>query len=367
MNKNILGHLSNYNLPPIGEEHPYTETDGLVFAIFSFAPAGPDVRRFKGAFSIEPVGKTMGEVAGLLVDTDNNELMSSRFKSGALGDYKKHSSFFNYILKNRRYKDIKITGFTYNNDGFSQFAAFTFELCQGEYVVGYRGTDDSLEGWYESVKLSLNDIPSRQLAFKYLQSEMDKNEGIFRIVGHSKGGHLALCAAILIDVEYKTKIRSIINFDGPGFTMEFIAAHKESILLLQHKVFCFSPAAAIVSSMLFGQDILYYEKNMRYIKPYRLKMPPNQHNYFNWAITPDGKFKLAPRSALSISFQNVYEKLYNMYDPKELDQIFDGLYEQASTIHKDSDNVVSRFDIWTFVLGAAIKLLAVPKGHRGRD
>ena len=362
MTKNILGYLSNYNMPLIGENHRYNEIDGLVFAIFSSAPIGPDIRRLRGTFStpIIPIGKTMGELSELLIDIDNSELLSSRFGFSPSGDYGRHLLFFNHITANNRYKDIKIIGFTYNNDGFCQFSAFTFEISPGEYVIAYRGTDNSLEGWYESAKLFHENVPSRHLALEYLKSEISKYKGIFRLVGHSKGGHLALCAAVMSDIKHKINIRSIINYDGPGFSSEFISKYHKDILLLQHKVYRFSPADALVSSILFGQNIMYYEKNMRYIKPYGSKIPPNQHNYFNWTIS-SGNFELVPRSNLSILFQNASAKLYHLYSLEELERTFDQLYEQALDTYKDDDNILNQFDMFTFFLGAAIKLLSVSK------
>ena len=358
MDKNILGYLANYNMPQIGGNHRYNEIDGLVFAIFSFAPLGSDVRRFKGGFSIDPVGKTMGQLSEILIDTDN-DLLNIRFGFSISGDYGRHLRFFNHIAKNNRYKNIKITGFIYNNDEFCQFGAFTFEISPHEYLIAYRGTDDSLEGWYESIKLFGENMPSRQLALDYLQGEMDKNKGIFRLAGHSKGGHLALSAAIMSDINYKLNIRSIINFDGPGFTKEFINKNYKNILLIQHKTYHFAPTDALVSSILFGRDILYYKKNIRYIKPYGLQIPPNAHLYFNWTIDETGKFELRPRSNLSLLFQKAAASLHHLYSPGELDYIFEQLYNQAADIYKDSDNIVNRFDILTFFLGAAIKLSTV--------
>ncbi|MCL2565265.1 MAG: DUF2974 domain-containing protein [Defluviitaleaceae bacterium] len=359
MNKNILGYLSNYNMPQISESHRYNEIDGLVFAIFSFAPQGPDVRRFRGSFSIDPIGKTMGEISKMLIDVDNNDLLNIRFGFSKNGDYGRHLRFFSHIAKNNRYKDIKVVNFIYNNNEFCQFSAFTFKIGRGEYLIAYRGTDDSLEGWYESIKIFQQDLPSRQLALNYLQEEMDKHKGIFRLVGHSKGGHLALSAAIMSDIEHKLNIRSIINFDGPGFSKEFIAKYYKSILLIQHKTYRFSPTDALVSSVLFGQNILYYKKNMRYIRPYGLQTPPNGHLYFNWTIDDMGKFKLKARSNLSVLFQNTAARIHHLYSPKDLDYIFDQLYTQAADIYKDSDNMVNRFDILTFFLGAAIKFLTI--------
>jgi len=364
MRGNINGYLSDYNLPLIGERLRYNEIDGLVLAIFSFAPIGPDIRRRGRGFSLEPIGKTMGELSCELIDTENNDLLNTRFGFSLRGDFGKHLEFFTNISRNNRYNNIKIVGFLYNNDELSQFSAFTFEILPGEYVIAFRGTDDSLEGWYESIKLFRENLPARQLALNYLRSEMKKLKGSFRLVGHSKGGHLAVAAAIMSDIKQKTNIRSVINYDGPGFTKEFIKKHYKSILLLQHKVYRFSPTDALVSSVLFGQEIIYYEKNMRYVKPYGPKVPHDQHLYFNWAINMKNRFELKKRSKLSVAFQKAADKVHNLYSLRDMDYILDQLYEQTRELYKDSENMMNRFDVLTIFLGATIKILAGSKKQR---
>ena len=103
---------------------------------------------------------------------------------------------------------------------------------------------------------------------------------------------------------------------------------------------------------------------MRYIKPCGLQIPPNQHFYFNWAVNEINKFELVPRSNLSILFQKCAVELCHLYSPKQLDNILDQLYSQASDTYKDSDNMMNRFDIMTFFLGAGIKLLSVSKSQK---
>ena len=365
MHTNILGYLSNHSMPAIGVTYPYNEIDGLVFAVFSFAPIGPDIRRRSGGLTLDPIGKTMGSLSEALIDRENNDLLNERFGFSINGSYGRHLLFFSHIAENNRYKDIKITDFSYNNDGPCQFSAFTFEIGKGEYLIAYRGTDDSLEGWYESIKLFEENPPSRQLAVDYLRSEMKKNKGSYRLVGHSKGGHLALGAAIMSDLEQKINIRSVINFDGPGFTKKFIEKQYKNILLVQHKMYRFSPADALVSSILFGQDIMYYEKNIRYVKPYGYKTPPGQHLYFNWAIYETNKFKPAPRSKLSILFQETAVKYHDLYSPGELVRILDQLYAQSGELYKGADNRLNRFDILSIFLGMAIKLLPLRKEYNG--
>jgi len=333
----------------------------MVFAVFSYAPTGADLRHMDDGFRINPVGKTMGEVGEILADVDNNRILANRFGKNSMGELGQHLRFFYHISQNRRYRDIEITGFSYNNDGYCQFCAYTLCLGSGEYVIAYRGTDGSLEGWYESYRMFHYDIPSQNLAVAYFQQELKKSGGKYRLVGHSKGGNLALSAATLCETVEKTHIRSIINFDGPGFSLEFVNKHYKSMLLIQHKTYCFCPEDAMISALLYGQDILYYDKNIRFVKPYGLQIPPSQHLYFSWAINKNNRFELSRQSKLSVKFKESMRELFFIHAPDEIDGIFEEIFAGVMASAEESGKTLGVLEIMTICINARLKLSA---GHK---
>ena len=358
MSKNILSYLSDYKQKPIGKDSPFNEVDGMIFAIFSYAPSGYEWPIRPHNTNLDPLGKTLGELAGELTNIKANHLLNTRFGNSPIGDFGQHLRFFKHIIKNPRYRGIKITGFEFRNIGYCQFCAFTFEIGIDEYIIAYRGTDGSLEGWYESYKMFNCDIPSQKFAKKYFQDQLAKARGIYRLVGHSKGGNLALSAAILCSTRQKLAILSIINFDGPGFTSGFIARHYKSILLIQHKTYRFSPADALISTLMFGRDILYYPANIKYVKPYGLQIPPSQHLYFNWSLNELNKFDLSSQSKLSMSFQEHMQALLFSHSPEEIDEVFEAVFAQSFNLYAQSGYILTPIEIIGLFINIRIRLAA---------
>jgi len=356
MNKNILRFLSDYSLKPIGKDSPFNEIDGMVFAIFSYAPTGNEWPEHICNFRAEPLNKTMGGLSEALIDVKSNSLLSTRFGSSITGDFGQHFRFFKHIAKNPRYKDIKITGFRFSNIGYCQFCAFTFEIGNGEYVIAYRGTDGSPESWYESYKMFSSDILSHKLAKKHFQEQLAKSGGTYRLVGHSKGGNLAISAAVLSGTRQKLSIRSIINYDGPGFTMDFLYKHYKSILLIQHKTYRFSPEDALVSTLFFGDKVLYYRQNIKYIKSYGLQIPPSQHLYFNWSLNEFNKFDFAPQSKFSKYFQKYMRTLLLSHSCEEISNAFESAFALSFEMYAQTGYILTYLEIASIFVDIGIKL-----------
>lgn len=100
-----------------------------------------------------------------------------------------------------------------------QFAAMTFLLPgDADFVVCYRGTDNTMVGWKEDFQLMYKShLPAQESARAYLHEVIGLLPGRFTIAGHSKGGNLAVYAGFLLDEEAQGRLRTVYSFDGPGF------------------------------------------------------------------------------------------------------------------------------------------------------
>lgn len=131
-----------------------------------------------------------------------------------------------------------------------QFAAITFELDNGKYVVTYRGTDDTVAGWKEDFNMGIMEtVPSQIESLKYLK-EVASNfeEGTFYVVGHSKGGNLAVYSSIYSPISINSRIEAIYNYDGPGFikNMDDNVTYKR----LLNKIHTIVPQNSIIGMLL---------------------------------------------------------------------------------------------------------------------
>ena len=101
----------------------------------------------------------------------------------------------------------------------TQFAAITFLLDDNSGVIAFRGTDYTLVGWKEDFNMTFREtIPAQLLAQEYTAEIGSKYIMPLRLCGHSKGGNLAVFAAVKTEASIRDRIREIYNHDGPGFT-----------------------------------------------------------------------------------------------------------------------------------------------------
>ena len=101
----------------------------------------------------------------------------------------------------------------------TQFAAITFLLDDDSGVITFRGTDYTLVGWKEDFNMTFREtIPAQLLAQDYTAEIGSKYIMPLRLCGHSKGGNLAVFAAVKAEESIRRRIREVYNHDGPGFT-----------------------------------------------------------------------------------------------------------------------------------------------------
>ena len=124
-----------------------------------------------------------------------------------------------------RFSEVEMTDYDcyVDTELEGQFAAMTF--CFGEHsiYITYRGTDNNMIGWKEDFNMSyLNSVPAQKSAVQYLSNQYSRRWRQIILGGHSKGGNLAVYAAACADSRVKSSIRGVHNFDGPGFSEDFL-------------------------------------------------------------------------------------------------------------------------------------------------
>jgi len=182
-----------------------------------------------------------------------------------------------YAGKSRRFSDIKAAGYISVLDLSmeEQFSAVTYIIKNKMNFVAYRGTDDNIVGWKEDFNLAIHDIvPSQKDAQEYLKTAAQTLRGFFYVGGHSKGGNLAVYASATSPSGIQKRIRTIYNFDGPGFTEEKINSPQFKAII--PKVLSFHPQLSIVG-MLFNRA-----GKCLIVKSFETGIM--QHDMFSWAL-----------------------------------------------------------------------------------
>lgn len=152
-----------------------------------------------------------------------------------------------------RYKNLKVCSWENTKTSELQFGAATFRIG-AETIIAYKGTDYSFIGWIENFRLAY-EYPTRThvKAIEYLKNNVkllgDKH---IHIVGHSKGGNLAMVAAMETNDRIFNRIQKVYNFDGPGLRKDEFLGEKYG--KMSQKLVTVLPSGSIVGTLLNNEN-----------------------------------------------------------------------------------------------------------------
>ena len=197
-------------------EKPFCEIDGLLFSHFSYyiyTGIVPAPRDGRAAVPLSYVAQKM----------DWNKFISVKW------ELEKNRELFYKTAFSRRYRNTKLNFLVEDTDTEKelQFCAVTFMLGNGDVFLSFRGTDDELVGWREDFDMAYRTPVEAQIrSTKYVDqvAELLARKRNLRLYlgGHSKGGNLAVYAAMTCKDSLKPRIGRIYNMDGPGFRPDFM-------------------------------------------------------------------------------------------------------------------------------------------------
>lgn len=240
-----------------------------------------------------------------------------------------------YLSSFKRYKHIRALGFAndVSLDSQKQFAAITYQIRPKEYLVVFRGTDDSIIGWKEDFHLTyMKEIPAQLAARDYLKEVLDKLDGKVWLAGHSKGGNLATYAACHVETSIQDRIQKVYSFDAPGLHSSI--RNSDNFKAIEGKILSIIPENSIVGMMLETPETDLVVKS----KTFGLL----QHLMVSWEIEGD-QFKVVPKvTEDSIQVDQTLKTWTANLSEEELRDFFDlffGLFIEAD-IHRFGDITV---------------------------
>ena len=127
------------------------------------------------------------------------------------------------LAESARFKDLKLHHFVsiLNPETTEQFCAFQVDISDKLVFVCFRGTDDSLIGWKEDFKIAYEVTRAQESSKEYVKEYL-KPLKKYIFAGHSKGGNLAIYAAMNANTSIRKRILTVYSNDGPGIADEFI-------------------------------------------------------------------------------------------------------------------------------------------------
>ena len=163
--------------------------------------------------------------------------------------------FMKKMAHTKRFADMLLGNYALHNNEEKQvqFGAFTAEPGDGSIYVSFMGTDDSLIGWKEDFNMSfIRPIPSQLEAAEYVNETIKYSRRKIRLGGHSKGGNLAIYAAVKAKPSLKRRIIAVYNNDGPGFDREMIESEEYRQMLPKIKTIV--PEHSVVGMLLEHEE-----------------------------------------------------------------------------------------------------------------
>ena len=271
---NLLDYLDWRGDLTLGQD-PFNEVDNLILAELSFvdfggivAPPGqgsgiPLYEAAERYFTRFPEGVDMG----VLVPDAIPEMLEK-------------------MAACPRFRDMKLSCFAdwLDNDKAVQFAALTIETGDGAVYLAFRGTDDTLAGWKEDFHLAcVPEIPAQRLAVEYTrQAAKQYPRKKLRLGGHSKGGNLAVWAALNVPDRVQRLIQQVWSNDGPGF-------HEDILSLPEHQDVARRIVTIIPQSSLVGM-ILEHDEDYTVVESSEKGLM--QHDGFSWEVKGPGFVRL---------------------------------------------------------------------------
>lgn len=235
----IEDYLNYYKNNTFKEIH-FNQVDLLLFAIMSYLP----IDSFKDK-------KCLNEFVDYSLNSINDSNKGSMSKVAL--------NLVNIIKDSVRYKNMYVSNFVNYENESTQFGACKINI-EGNTIISFKGTNSSLIGWIENFRLGyLYPTYTQNIASKYLNdniSIMDKN---IYVVGHSKGGNLALSSSLEANSSIIKRINKIYNFDGPGFLKEEYNSVKYQ--RIKDKIINIVPTGSIVGMLLNNNDYISVKSN----------------------------------------------------------------------------------------------------------
>ena len=253
------------------EEHPFHEVDSLVLAQFSYIHLGNLIAPPAGGSVKKPL---------TLQQLYRAECFSHFFADQP--DAAKNRRLLSACAASPRFRNIGIAYYEQDFDETreKQFCAMTFFLSADTAYLAFRGTDCTLIGWKEDFNMAfLTPVPSQEAALNYTLAISKLFRGQLILGGHSKGGNLAVYAAMMSPPRLQNRIVSIYSHDGPGFRDNVFSS--AGYLRISDRIHKTLPQSSLVGMLLEHQeDYAIVESTAVGII---------QHNPYSWVIR-DGAF-----------------------------------------------------------------------------
>lgn len=304
------------------DDSEFNELDGAILARLSYLPfEKTDLFADENAsVTIAEAAKTMlamPDIGNLVLQKEDVRLLAS-------------------LLRSPRYENAVLSNFVnkIDEETQTQFSAVTVRFRDGESYISFRGTDNTLVGWKEDFNMSFGEVPSQRLAAEYING-VGKSGDVLTVGGHSKGGNLAVYASAFADEDVQNRIKTVYNYDGPGFGDEVLAS--EGYGRIRDRVRTFVPQSSVVGMLLGHEE--------KYTIVYSAYVGIMQHDIYSWSVRRMGFSYVEEVDEGSKFVDKTLKSWISAMTKEQRESLVDALYDivlktDASTVREIGENPV---------------------------
>lgn len=293
------------------EHDPFNEVDNLLLCLISYID-------FRGI----PLLRSRQEEDALTLDVVCS-LLSSKDEQRGLSQLD-YIPVLRQAAATKRFADVKMFGFESVRDESEemQFDAVSFLLPDHSIFVTFMGTDRSLVGWKEDFNMSfLSSVPAQRRAEAYaLEMANVTPDRALRIGGHSKGGNLAVWAAVHLPEEVQGRLLAAYNNDGPGFSVDLLSM--EGHRRIADRIHTYVPESSIVGVLLeHAEDYEIIDSSYHAVM---------QHEPMSWVIVGNRFVRQEDRTSIGKMSDNALRDWIAAMSPEERKTFTDAIFDVIS-------------------------------------
>ena len=312
----MLDYLKKYGCVPLAEA-PLNDADRLVFAQAAYL-------NFPGGIADGTPLKEALACVSFLPDEPSETRFGFQHKDDiALRDL---------MVAGARYGEIRFADASRTLSPDGQFAALSLRLPDNTLLICFRGTDNTLAGWKEDCDLSyMEEIPAQRMARGHVE-QIAPSAPQIELLGHSKGGNLALYAAATGSENVQSRLVRATSFDGPGLSHNMILS--DGYARVQDRMHLCIPRASLVG-LLFHQPA-----NVRTVESRTFSIL--QHYPYTWKTQG---MDLQDAERLSVPGQKLGQTVFGMLErlaPDTRRQFVEAVYEILSVTGAETLNDLVR-------------------------
>lgn len=323
------------------EQSEFNEVDNLllaqlVYVDFEGIVAGPESKK----------KISVADAAKIFFETHDEEEIMKRVSMTKTAIY-----VLKKMAETKRFQNAMLSG--YVNDisieEQSQFSVVCVTLSDKSLYVAFSGTDSTIVGWRENFNMGyLSETPGQLKAVAYLNHMVGIGQMKVRIGGHSKGGNLAVYAAVKCKDSVKKKILNVYSNDGPGFNRKMVESDEYQQMLPKIKTIL--PESSIVGMLL------EHEEDYEVVKSANSGI--QQHDAMSWEVLGTKFIYVDAVAPQSVLLDETMKSWIYQLDKEQRQQIVDTIFSmlEDANIRTVDDFYHSRWKVIQEVMKAKSKL-----------